>query len=229
MTGQAPGRRRVAALVAAAALLGGLSGCMTIDADLHVAADDTLSGTMVLAADRSVLTSSGITEQQFLDTLDDRNRTTQIPARGEASVEPYLTERHVGNKYVYHRVPLRDFSAASGDWRIQHVDDRYLVSGELDFSGGVAPGADQAAMADAWDVTVRITFPGEVRSANGKVDGETVVWRPKYGQRTVLAAEAEDGSGVGWWVYALAGAGGGVLAAGVALVVLSLRRRSARP
>ena len=63
-----------------------------------------------------------------------------------------------------------------------------------------------------------------VVSANGRVDGRTVTWTPKFGERVDLAAVAEDGGGpgLGWPALVL-----GLLALGV-LGALALALRSRR-
>lgn len=216
-----------------AVLLAALAGCMTIDGDLRISRDDTLSGAFVVAADRAALAAAGSTEQQFLDRMDAAMPTLRVPARRAARVEPYVTERLVGKRYVYDKVPMRSFDTG-GAWRIRHSGGRYVVSGDVDISGIGRRGAGDAP---GWSVTLRITFPGEVTRSNGDVRGRTVTWRPAFGQVTRVSAEATDrGSGPLTlarpgrladalpWVLLLGAVGAAVQVAAVAAVVL-LRRR----
>lgn len=233
--------RRAGRVVAAAALLFSVAGCMTVDGQLEVASDDTVSGAFVVAIERAALAdSTTTTEEEFLAKLGEWNPVQQLPAGGRAEVQPYIADHLLGKRYVYDKVPLSEFGSG-GTWRIQHVGDAYLVVGEVDFSGLAGyPGIDPAEASRGWDVSMRITFPGRVRSANGKISGRTVTWTPALAKRTRLAAEADDGSppftlsklgvagaslaGPGRWVIG-AGIAGEITVAGLSAYLLWRRRR----
>jgi hypothetical protein len=195
--------RRLVRLSAAAALLFAAAGCMTVDGDLRVNADDTVSGEFVVAIERRALVASGRTESEFLTQLDEWNPVAQLPAGGRAESQPYIADHLLGKKYVYDRVPLTDFGAG-GSWGIQHTGARYVVTGSIDFTdlvkavppGQAGAGRQRAASPgpEDWDVVIRITFPGQIRSTNGQVSGRTVSWEPQVGRITTLAAEADDGT-----------------------------------
>jgi len=236
-------RGRLVRVVAAAALLFGLTGCMTLEGQLEVHSDDTVSGAFVVAVERPALAASGVGEAEFLTKLDAWNPVSQLPAGGRAEEQPYIADHLLGKKYIYDRVPLSQFGAG-GTWRIQHRGDAYVVTGVLDLSGAATqPGISSTETGKGWDILVQITFPGDIRSANGKVSGRTVSWQPQFGQRSELAVEAGDGSSgfriqdLGVTAAALTGPGRWVLAAGVAgeitlmtvsaLLVLRRRRRRA--
>ncbi len=78
------------------------------------------------------------------------------------------------------------------------------------------------------EITIRLTFPGEVRSANGHVDGHTVTWRSKMGESTEIRAVASgvdaSSSPVVWIAI-----GAGVLVAVAASLLVLSRRRSRTP
>lgn len=206
--------------LAAGALLLAASGCMTVEGQLEVA-DDTVSGAFVVAMDRAALAASGTSESEFLNRLEQWNPVQQLPAGGHADVQPYIADHLLGKRYVYDRVPLSDFGSG-GTWRIQHVGDAYRVVGDVDFSGlAEYPGVDVAKANEGWSVTLSITFPGAIRSANGEVSGRTVSWQPALAKRTELQAEAADGtsrfalSRIGLSNSTLTGPGRWILVAGV--------------
>ena len=43
---------------------------------------------------------------------------------------------------------------------------------------------------DNFEFRVSITFPGEVKSATGDIDGNTVTWEPRIGENTRVEAVA---------------------------------------
>ncbi len=236
---------RLLRTLAAAALLFVLAGCMTLDGDLTIE-DDTVSGAFLVTVERAALVEAGVSDEEFFARLETWNPVQRLPARRQALVETYVSSGQVGKRYVYDRVPLADFNAGQ-TWQIQHKGGEYLVTGQLDLSGFAgAPGVDTAEAARGWDVTVRMTFPGEIRSANGRLEGRrTVVWRPAFGQATTLSAAAADGSspfalsrfgvdsdslvGPGRWVVGTAVAVEVTVVVGSALLFWRRRRRRAAP
>jgi len=225
--------------LAAIALLCALSSCMTIEGDLRVDADDTMSGAFVVAVDRSALEASNTSEDVFLSRMDEVSGKLRIPASQHARAEPYVTSTQVGRRYVYSKVPLRDFNS-SGGWQIKHDGHWFVVNGEVDFSGiADQPGIDPAEVAKSWNVIVRITFPGEVQFANGQIDSRSVTWQPAFGQKTSLTAGAEDRPPSGFQVPELGKLTGPALAlllagaaAEITVVVVAamlVRRRRRRP
>jgi hypothetical protein len=151
-------------------------------------------------------------------------------------IQPYETDELVGKKYRYADVPLSDFNAVSG-LAIRHEGRRYRLDGELDLSGGGDPRVDIGALTKTAAATVRITFPGKVLSANGDITGKSVTWRPAFGERTTLAAEADDGRPVAappsrrsegsspWLSAGLAGAAAVAILALLIWALLAHRRR----
>ena len=182
-------------LLVAAAVLFALAGCMTVDGQLEVGTDDTVTGEFVVAVERAALVDAGVSEEEFLLRLGDWNPLQRLPAGGVAAVEPYVADHLIGKRYRYDHVPLETFGQG-GSWRIQHVGNVYRVVGEVDFSGMAAEQSARATVEAnrGWDVILQITFPGRVESANGQISGRTVTWKPEFAERAKLAAEAADGS-----------------------------------
>jgi hypothetical protein len=202
-----------------------LGGCLKLDVELRVSQNDTVDGTFLVAVERRALKAAGSSEQKFLAAVDKESRVSARPSRGSITIEPYRTATLVGKKYTYKGVPLRELKLAA---RIQHVGDHYTVSGELDLTNGRPPTTSPAASKSGTSL-VRITFPGDVRFANGEVKGRTVTWHPPPGQRTTFVAEADDAPHRPWWVWAVAiGVGVDLVTTLVAVVLWRRRRRRRR-
>lgn len=221
--------RRIGGALAAAGLVLALSGCVKADVDLTVRADDQVDGTIVMAVDRGFATQDAQGQSPLLDAL---SRRTFQGTRSGAREEPYADDRYVGTRVVLDGMTLLDFDRSTGDdgLKIVHQGGRVQLSGTVDTkdlasAASASSAVDAQRIADAYEVVVRVTFPGDVVSTNGVRDGRTVTWRPRFGERVQLQAEAEDGgAGFPWPVLAL-----GVLLLVVAasgLAVLSRRRVS---
>lgn len=220
-------RRLVAAWGAAVvALLS--SGCVEANVDLTVRADDHVDGTIVMAVDRGFLPADPSGAAALVAEV--RRRTYEGTPSG-ARREPYSDANYVGSRVTITQMSLLDFDrGTSGDGlKIVHQGHRFRFQGTVDTAGmapanprDASPAARRAAA--SFHVLVRVTFPGRVVSSNGTATGNTVTWRPRFGDKLLLTAEAEDGSGVDWWWPAL-----GVLAvvavAGAVLVRAARSRR----
>ena len=204
-----------------------LVGCTKVDMNVTVRGDDHVDGSIILGIDRQVIEVNGVSEQEFVEQL--RSRTFQRTPHGE-SVEKYSDDQYVGTKLVLRAVRLADFNQSTGDGglKIVHDGDRFKLSGTIDTRPTVAGAADSRRFADAFNVQIRVTFPGPVLRTNGELDGRTVSWRPRYGERLDLAAEAEDGGSPWLNTVVLGGVPGlAVLLAVAASVGVALKRRRA--
>jgi hypothetical protein len=230
-------RNRVVRAAVGGALLLALAGCVSLDMDLSVSKGDTMSGAIVVAFDRKALTPFASSDD-LLKQVERQNPLGRKPAHGTIEIQDYETDKLVGKKYVYADVPLSDFNAVSG-LSIRHEGRRYRLDGELDLSGGGDPRVDIGALTKTAAATVRIAFPGKVLSSNGEVTGKSVTWRPPFGEKATLTAEADDGrpvaappsrrsEGVSPWL--LAGVAGAIALVALALLTwafLARRRRLA--
>jgi hypothetical protein len=69
--------------------------------------------------------------------------------------------------------------------------DEFHVSGSVDMSGEEFSGEQiPQQFLDTFEFRISITFPGEVKSASGDIDGNTVTWDPKIGEDTQVQAVA---------------------------------------
>lgn len=191
--------RTTARLVAVGALAVLLTGCIKLNVDFNVSSDNKVSGTMIFAFSKQLLQLTGQSAEDLIGS------SVPIPSDLQGvSSKPYDDGEFVGQEFSFDSVPLTQFDS-SGDpeaLSIVREGDTFKVSGVLDLSSatgasgatGSIPGVDQA-LAGA-GIRISITFPGEVTDTNGTVDGRTVTWSPKIGDRLELRATASAiGSG----------------------------------
>jgi hypothetical protein len=220
------GRRAASRVLLFGALTFLLTGCLKLTMDLDVAADDTVSGTAVFAFDDDILELAGGT---FDDALGGESI---VPSDVEGvSVEPYAEDGFTGQEITFDAVPLAEFNqeGAGGDsLSIVREGDTFVVDGALDLAMEDVPTEgvpfDPQQMFEDAEIRIALTFPGEVSSTNGEVDGTTVTWTPTVGERTELNAVASavggGGSNLLWIVLAVVAVG-----AIAAAVIVSNRRK----
>jgi hypothetical protein len=205
-----------------------LASCFKVNMALDVAQDDTVSGSAIIAVDKQLVQLSG----QNVDDLFKNADTANLPPG--ATVKPYDDGDFVGQEITFDSVPLDKFSGTgdpltgtSEQLSITRQGDEFHVSGSLDMSGQEFTGNDQIPqqVLDSFEFVIKITFPGEVKSATGLIDGNTVTWEPKFGENNRIEAVASaipsGGSPLIWILIAA-----GVL---VVLLVAFLLIRARRP
>lgn len=208
-------RRKTALTGGVLALTMLLTSCIKVDMDIELD-DGTASGSMVLAVSQEMMDLAGGDTSDFFEDTD-------VPEG--ATVEPYEDDDFVGQRYTFDDVTLSEFSDPEFSITYDEAAGRYEVDGAMDFTGdaGEIP-PEMESIVEAFDVTVSITFPGEVTEHNGELDGNTVTWQPRFGETTELHAIAEEGSGVPAWLWGALAVLALLLAVG--LLALLLRRRS---
>ncbi|WP_233513967.1 LppM family (lipo)protein [Micromonospora craterilacus] len=231
-----PGRSKMLRGAACLVLLAVLSGCMQLNAGLTVNADDTVSGQLLLTAERKVLTLNNRPVEAGFAEL--RQNIPALPAGPETR---YEDATHFGSQINYRNVPLDQFDSES--LSIVREGDRYVFTLPLDpkkYGGKVAEQdpQNQARFMLLMSFEITVTFPGRVLdvSAGGQVNDRTVTWRvnPNEQKPAELRAVAEApprpstatdeqdaGGGIPWLLIA---AGAVVLLLVAVLVVLLLRR-----
>jgi hypothetical protein len=175
------------------ALIFALGACVKMDARLSLDGD-TVSGSMIVGLDKQVAAQSGQSQEKLLEDM-----TKDVPAG--AKVDPYSDDRFIGVKATLDKVPLVEFNGDSDGDDIRIVRDKeagtYTVSGVFDLTELTAQTRP--------DVRVAINFPGTVTRHNGQLDGTTVTWVGRPGERLTIEAVAEDGaSGLSTLLLALA-------------------------
>ena len=185
--------RRIGRLLGSTAMALLLAGCFKVDMDLEVAANNTVSGSAIIAVEDSLLELTGQDVDQLFADMD----LSDLPPGSTA--EEYREGGFVGQKITFAEMPLEEFAtnnALSGsgtgeELSIVRQGDEFLVTGGFDMSGQEFTGTEiPPGIMDSFEFQISITFPGEVKSATGDIDGNTVTWEPTFGENTRVEAVA---------------------------------------
>jgi hypothetical protein len=239
-------RRSAPYAAAATALALALSGCIKLDMDLDIASDNTIDGSIVFAVDKSLLTlGGGDPEEAFRDSLTDAPFPTEGTGGGEVRTEVYDEDGKYGSRFIFTDVPLDSFD--DEDLSITREGDFFIVSGTLDTTDTGTDGTDGSGSGDStespapfpselfggFDVSISMTFPGEVVEHTGQLEGTTVTWRPEGAEPIEISAKAratDDSGPLGLAssssMLMYGGIALAVLVVGALLVFLLVRRRS---
>lgn len=228
------------AAFATAALM--LSGCIKLDMALTVNSDDTVDGTLIFGVSKQLLELTGQSPEDLLTEAP-------IPTDVEGvSSEPYEDEEFQGQQVTLDGVPLDEFNqgsfaggtgatgttASADQLQIVREGNNYVVSGAFDLSSvGASTGATGATgfpgaeeLFRSAEMKISITFPGAVVRSNGRVDGNTVTWTPRVGERLEIQATGSAiGGGDGSTMMILLIVGGVVIVAAIVAGILISRRR----
>ncbi|OKI62432.1 LppM family (lipo)protein [Micromonospora sp. CB01531] len=221
------------------ALVAALSGCMQLNLGLTVNADDTVTGQLLVTADKSLLRDRNPdVEAAFTDM---RRQLPTLPAGDESR---YEDARFYGVQVVYRKKPLSQFTSDSV--KLVRTGDRYRFSFPLDPEkyAGKIPERDprnRQLFVRLMSFEISVTFPGRVLTSNGTVTGRSVTWKvdanqPKPAElvaeaeapaspSTTGAAEPVSGGGFPWLLIV----GGVVVLLLVAGAVVLLLRRTRGP
>jgi hypothetical protein len=198
-------------LLAVGALAILLTGCIKLNMDLVVSSDNKVGGTIIFAMNKQLVDLAG-------GSIDDiMSQDSPVPAGMNVKTEDYEDDTFVGKKYTFDGVALEKFN--SSDLSITRED-----------TGGTAGMPGAAEMMQGADVRVSMTFPGPVESASGQIDGNTVTWTPKVGDKVELKAVASAiDSGGGSSMILIIGAAVLVIVIIVLVVVLAKRGKRGQP
>jgi hypothetical protein len=143
------------ALAVTAALV--LTGCFKMDMKVTISENDTVSGDLIFAMDRSILAFTNQSEDEFIDEMvtearadiegeSDGNSSDPVgkffggkPSKGHIEVKEYRSDKFIGAEYVFSGLPLDEFnegSDSSDDFSIVHEDGQYVVDATLDLTEG---------------------------------------------------------------------------------------------
>lgn len=212
----------------------GLTGCVKMDMQLDLQADDTVDGSMIVAVSSALAEMSGqdpadLADQMTGDAFDMDEGTV-------TSTEPYDDGEFVGTQMTFEGEGLDSFSGSSdGELSIVREGDEFVVSGTMDLTaealGTGEAGGDEmmAGLMEDFQIKIAVSFPGAVSEHNGELDGNTVVWTPTYGEVNELSARGsaiEGGSaGSDLPLPLLIGIGAAALLAIGLIVFLVMRSR----
>jgi hypothetical protein len=188
----------VGAFIALALLL---TGCIKLNMDLVINSDDTVSGTVQFGVQKELLELTG---QSVEDLIGEVPLPSDAPG---VTTEPFEDDEFAGQQFNFDSVSIAQFSQsqvsgptglsgvpATDQLTITRQGDTFVVAGVLDMSGGVTGvtspfGGTGAELLESADIRISITFPGDVVEATGgQVDGNTVTYRPRFGERLEIDA-----------------------------------------
>ena len=210
MRGNIP--KRLVMVIAAAALALGLSGCLKFDMDMKVGANEKVNGTFVVALNEGVLSMMGQKPDAFVKEMLKDDISKDVPKGAKVSRKAYRKDGWAGMAIEYKDMPVSEFSksagkaaggmkgktSASDTFTLKKVKDNYEFAGTIDFSSGAGSttaDADESmnAMMKQFkpEMRIKMTFPGKVVKANGKISGKSVTWVPVMGKKSVMKATAK--------------------------------------
>ncbi|MEU0152144.1 LppM family (lipo)protein [Micromonospora fulviviridis] len=233
-------RSRALRLAVCLALVAALSGCMQLNLGLTVNTDDTVTGQLLLTAEKSLLKRRNPDVAAAFAEL--RQNIPSLPAGAETR---YEDANYYGIQIAYRKTPLSQFTSESVN--LVRDGDLYRFSLPLDpkkYGGKVAEQdpRNQQAFMTLMSFEISVTFPGRVLDTNGTINGRSVSWKvvanqpkpadlravaeaPAQPSASVSPAAAAAGGGFPWLLVV----GGVVVLLLVAVVVVLLLRRPRGP
>lgn len=171
-------RQRLLALLLLLIIVPTAAGCVRVRASITVSPDDRVSGQIVAAAKPRNADDKG---PQLLNTL---------PFSNKVSVSPYSRDDFVGSQAVFSDLTFAELPQLAGMNRdAAGVDVNLRRAGDLVILEGRA---DLTSLSDSEaDVSLSVSFPGEVTSTNGdQVSNEIVEWKLRPGVVSTMNAQA---------------------------------------
>lgn len=169
---------RTLALATVAALA--LSGCIKMEVNLDLQSDDTVDGSMVFAVQEGLGEMLGDVEGEGDGTTTDEDAAREIFGEeldndfANSSEEPYNEGEWVGTRLNFEGEPLESFSQETDGFTITRDGDDFVVEGPYEASAADDEEAEQ--LFEGAEMTMSVTFPGEVSDHNGTLEGTTVTW-----------------------------------------------------
>jgi hypothetical protein len=217
--------KRVGRLAALGTIAVLATACFRAEIDLTVSADNTVSGTALLAYERAGLQEL---DRDAQDAQDELVSDLELDAPAGMTCEAWDDDEFIGAQCALERVTFDDLSLADTFQQevvIVREGDKIRLFAAIDLSDVPVGNAE---LIDAFDVQIRVTFPGRVISQeNGQIEGQTVTWSLPPGDRTEIGAVAESGQTGNEvpWAPAVAV----LLAVTLVALVLAVRRSRAAP
>lgn len=171
-------RRRLSALVLLLLILPLAVGCVRVHASLTVSPDDRVSGQ--------------ITALSKATGPDDKGPqlSNDLPFASKVAVTDYRKDDYVGSEAVFSDLSFSELpqlaglnhDAAGVDVSLRRSGDLVIMEGRVDLTTLNDPDAD---------VSLSVSFPGEVTSTNGnRVAADIVEWKLKPGVVSTMRAQA---------------------------------------
>ena len=171
--------RRALALTLAVLVVFSAVGCVRVRASITVSPDDRVSGQLVAAAKPRDADDKG---PQLLNSL---------PFSQKVAVSEYQRDDYVGSQAVFSDLTFAELpqlanmnrDAAGVDISLRRAGDLVILEGRVDLTSLSDPEAD---------VSLSVSFPGEVTSTDGdQVSSDVVEWKLKPGVVSTMNASAK--------------------------------------
>ena len=153
-------------------------GCVRVRASITVSSDDRVSGEIIAAAKARNADDKG---PQLLNNL---------PFADKVAISDYNRDDYVGSQAVFSDLTFSELpqlanmnrDAAGVDISLRRAGDLVILEGRADLTPLNDPEAD---------VSLSVSFPGEVTSTNGdQVSSDVVEWKLKPGIVSTMSAQA---------------------------------------
>jgi LppM domain len=226
--------RRTGRVVAALLLAIALAGCVKLDVDLTVASDDTVDGTVVIAADKKALQAAGQDPDTLYATL-----AASLPSGAGITKQKYDDDGFAGVQLTMTDVPMAGLPdlGPAGRLQLSRSGDEYQFDAVLNLGTDATTGISiPEGLTTKPELRVSVTFPGEVTATNGEKDGTTARWTPTLGQQNELTATAlatggaaAGGDSSSGGLILVAVIGGLAVTGAAAALFLTRRRELSRP
>ncbi len=198
-TSRSRARRGLSALLLLPLLLV-LSGCFRLDMGLTINADETVDVAMEIGD------LTGLASRDDLNCEDLESEIADSPDEIDFAVEDIELDGNVGCRLT---ATGGSINAMTGEgMTIEKVDDTFVFTFDGDDSG-MGDFTDMPSGMEP-EVSVSVTFPGEVIEADGEIDGNTVRWTgveifTAGGTATGYATGSGGGGGVSTVVWIILG------------------------
>jgi hypothetical protein len=201
-----------------------LAGCrMQVSMTVHE--NNTVDGSMLLAMtseEASSLSEMGMDMDSLFDEMTSSADTDFGGAKTE--IRDYNENGETGKELVYTGADISKMDQDGTGVKITREGDEFVLKGDADMSSEEMAGAGM--LASSFDITYSVTFPGKVKESNGEVNGNTVTWKPRLGEKnemTATAAAKPGGTGGALtWILIVAG----VAVIAIAVVILLVTRNN---
>ena len=165
------------------------TGCYRLTGDLKVTADDTVSGSMIIAvAEASISEAPDLNAKNFAETyLKD--------ATFEYQVSDYKADGYQGVTVTFDHVAYADlnFGTASkkfGSLQFKRVGDNIVFDATLETVNATSNGpAMPGVLVAKPDIRFSLEIPGTIKATNGTESDMGLTWVGDYGQALMMHAE----------------------------------------
>ena len=177
-TGRRARKRLLALVLLFVVLAPSLIGCVRIRTSITVSPDDRVSGQIIAAAKAQDDDDEG---PQLLNNL---------PFAQKVAVSEYSRDDYVGSQAVFSDLTFAELPQLAGmnqdasgvDISLRRAGDQVILEGRADLTSLSDPEAD---------VSLSVSFPGEVTSTNGdQISPEVVEWKLRPGVVSTMNAQA---------------------------------------